>query len=289
MATAPAEPVHERIRDATFRRAVDLLDAGDAAGLREHLRAHQGLVTRRIALDEPEYFREPSLLEFVADNPVRHDRLPPNVVDLARIILDAGARDDRASIDATLRLVCSGRVPREQGVQAPLVDLLCDHGADPDGAMRPALAHGEWGAVDALIRRGARIDLAVAAATGRLEPAREQIVSADDAQRHLALALAAQHGHAEIVILLLDAGVDPSRYNPPGAHAHSTPLHQAALAGHHDVVRALVERGARLDIRDTVHDATPGEWARHGGHRDVAAYLAGKGDRGRRSWWRRWL
>ena len=74
--------------------------------------------------------------------------------------------------------------------------------------------------------------------------------AADGEQRQLALALATQHGHAEVVASLLDAGVDPNRYNPVGAHAHSTPLHQAALSGHLDVVRLLVERGARLDIRD---------------------------------------
>jgi ankyrin repeat protein len=51
---------------------------------------------------------------------------------------------------------------------------------------------------------------------------------------------------------LLDAGEDPNRYNPEGTHAHSTPLHQAALAGHKAVVQLLIERGARLDIQDTV-------------------------------------
>jgi hypothetical protein len=38
------------------------------------------------------------------------------------------------------------------------------------------------------------------------------------------------------------------------------PLHQAALAGRDSVVR-LVERGARLDIRDKVYGGTPLGWA----------------------------
>ena len=33
-------PHHERIEDATFRRTVDLLDAGDVAGMRAHLKQH---------------------------------------------------------------------------------------------------------------------------------------------------------------------------------------------------------------------------------------------------------
>jgi hypothetical protein len=60
-------------------------------------------------------------------------------------------------------------------------------------------------------------------------------------------------------------GEDPNRFNPEGTHAHSTPLHQAVLAGHEAVVRLLVERGAQLDIRDTVWQGTPLGWSLHGG------------------------
>jgi ankyrin repeat protein len=91
--------------------------------------------------------------------------------------------------------------------------------------------------------------------------------------RHRSLALAAQHGHVEIVRLLLEAGEDPNRYNPDGNHSHSTPLHQAALAGHEAVVRLLVERGARLDIKDTLYQSTPIGWAQYAGKTDIAEYL----------------
>lgn len=265
-------PHHERIEDQAFRRAVDLLDAGDVAGLADHLRKHPDLVHRRVVLEGGSYFREPSLLEFVAENPVRHGRLPPNIVDLARLILDAGA--GRGAATGTLGLVASGRVPREQGSQVALIELLCERGADPDAAMATALAHGEWRAVDALLRCGARATLAVAAALGRAEDAHAQIPGADPHERHLALAMAAQHGHADIVRALLDAGDDPSRYNPLGAHSHSTPLHQAAAAGHADVVRVLLDRGARADLEDALWHKTALDWARHAGREETARLLA---------------
>lgn len=268
---------HERIEDTAFRRAVDLVDDGDLEGLRDHLVNHPGLVHQHVQFEGGNYFREPTLLEFVAENPVRHDSLPPNIVDIARLILDAGAKSDQRAIDSTLGLVCSGRVSRECGVQVPLIDLLCDYSADPNGAMMSALGHGEFEAVDALIHRGAKVDLAAAAATGRVDDARQALAAADGEHRHRALALAAQHGHAEIVRVLLDAGEDPNRYNPVGCHAHSTPLHQAALAGHADVVRLLVERGARLDIEDIHYKATPLGWAEHGGQTEIAAYLRARG------------
>lgn len=269
-------PYHERIGDPVFRRAVDLIDSGDVDGLRSHLTNHPALVTQRVTF-EPGYFEHPSLLEFVAENPIRHGRLPPNIVDVARTVLDAGARAETSSVNATLALVASGRIPRECGVQVALVDLLCDYGADANAAMRDAVGHGEWEAVDALIRRGADVNMSVAAAMGRVEEVRRALPAADGEMRHFALAWAAQYGHADVVRLLLDAGEDPSRYNPRGAHAHSTPLHQAAFAGHLDVVRLLTDRGARLDIRDTIHQGTPLQWAAYVGHADVVEFLRGAG------------
>src|SRR3954468_21700744 len=99
---------HERVTDRRFRQAVDLLDDGDVEGLRRLLADAPGLATQRVHFEGGNYFREPSLLEFVAENPVRHDGLPPNVVDVARVILDAGAKSDARSVRSTLELVASG-------------------------------------------------------------------------------------------------------------------------------------------------------------------------------------
>ncbi|MGA7459857.1 MAG: hypothetical protein WBW69_06510, partial [Candidatus Korobacteraceae bacterium] len=82
----------------------------------------------------------------------------------------------------------------------------CDYRADPNAAMRTAAAYGEFEAVDALIRRGARIDLSIAAALGRTEDARRLLTTADPEDRHWAIALASQFGSVEIVRMLLDGG-----------------------------------------------------------------------------------
>ena len=42
---------------------------------------------------------------------------------------------------------------------------------------------------------------------------------------------------------------------------------------HADVVRLLVERGARLDMRDTIYDGTPLDWAVYGGRTEIAEFL----------------
>jgi Ankyrin repeats (3 copies) len=267
-------PHHERIEDATFRRGVELLDAGEVAGLRAHLRQHPNLGHQRVVFEGGSCFRNPTLLEFVAENPVRRGTLPPNIVQVTQVILEAGV--ERPALNETLALVCSGRASRECRAQLPLIDLLCDHGADPDSAMQAAVVHGEFEAVNALIQRGARISLPVGAALGRTDDARQLIPSADSQSRHRGLALASQFGYVEIVRALLDAGEDPSRYNPVGFHSHSTPLHQAALAGHEDVVRLLVERGAKLDLKDTLWQGSLAEWAKHEGRAAIEAFLRSK-------------
>jgi hypothetical protein len=267
-------PHQERIEDASFRRAVDLIDAGAEAGLRAHLNQQPNLVHQHVVFEGGNYFRNPTLLEFVAENPVRHGTLPANIVEVTRVILNAGP--GQSARNETLMLVTTGSVARECRSQLPLIDLLCDYGADPDSAIHAAALHGELGAVNALIRRGARIDLPVAAALGRLEDGRRLLSGASSEDRHLALTLAADFGHVEIVRLLLDAGEDPNQYNPVGGHSHTTPLHQAAGGGHEEVVRLLVERGARLDLKDILWHATPADWAGHAGRKEIEAYLRGK-------------
>lgn len=264
-------PHHDRIEDVTFRRAVELLDAGDVPGLRAHLKQHPDLTHQHIVFEGGNYFRNPTLLEFIAENPVRRRTLPHNILEVTKVILDAGV--EQSALNQTLMLVATGNVPRECRMQLPLIDLLCDHGADSNSAIRSAALHGEIESVNALIKRGARIDLPVAAALGRVEDARRLLTNTNHEDRHLALSIASDLGHVDVVRLLLDAGEDPNRYNPVGGHSHATPLHQAAGAGHEEVVRLLVERGARLDLKDILWRGTPAGWARHAGKTAIEAYL----------------
>jgi hypothetical protein len=267
-------PHHERIADPIFRRTVELIDTGDVDGLRAHLKKHPGLARQHVVFEGMNYFHNPSLLEFIAENPIRHNRMPENIVAVTEVILEAGPKPsvDQAALDVTLALVSSGSVPEACGKQIPLIDLLCDHGADPGSAVHTALLHGSVAAVRALIRRGAKVDLAVAALMDA-ETFRRMLPTASAADRHLALAVAAQYCRVEIVRILLEAGEDPNRYNPVGGHSHCTPLHQAAAYGTMELVQLLLEHGARPDIKDCLWKGTPAGWANHIGRTEMEAYL----------------
>jgi ankyrin repeat protein len=51
-------------------------------------------------------------------------------------------------------------------------------------------------------------------------------------------------------------------------------LHLAAQSGQADAVETLLELGADLAIRDTIHEGTPAGWAQHGGYPELADRLS---------------
>ncbi|MGH8701261.1 MAG: ankyrin repeat domain-containing protein, partial [Burkholderiales bacterium] len=59
-------------------------------------------------------------------------------------------------------------------------------------------------------------------------------------------------------------------------HSHTPPIHQAVAAGHLDVVKLLVDRGARLDIKDSIYRGTPLGWAKYCDQPKIAAFLQSK-------------
>jgi ankyrin repeat protein len=287
--TQDASPV------ARFEAAVEAVIDGHVDGLAKLLRDHPELAharSTRVTHFDPPVHRA-TLLHYVAANGVEgyRQRTPSNAVDVATTVLRASAEVDALAdmyggqATAMSMLVSSGH-PAKAGVQVALVNTLIDFGAAIEARgsgewtspLATALAFGYLPAAQALVRRGARIEtLPIAAGLGRLEDARRLLATASVLDRHRGTALAAQLGHVEILQMLLEAGEDPNRYNPKGNHGHSTPLHQAVWSGHAAVVRLLVERGARLDIKDTIYEGTPLGWAEYGGRQEIAEYLRTKG------------
>ena len=280
---------------ARFEEAVEALISGDAATLSRLVREDPSLVrarSTRVNHFDPPVHRA-TLLHYLAANGVEgyRQRSPANAVAIAKILLDAGAdpnalQDSYGGQNTTMALLVSSSPPKNAGVQVPLVDILVDYGASvsPSGEgawtspVETALVFNMCAAADALVKRGAPIDtLAAAAGLGRLDDVRRMLPSAPADDRHRAVALAAQCGHADVLGALIDAGEDPNRFNPPGTHSHSPPLHQAIAAGHLNVVKLLVERGARLDIKDTIYEGTPLGWAKYCDRPEIASYLTSIG------------
>jgi ankyrin repeat protein len=280
---------------ARFERAVEAVIDGDIATLKRLLAEDPDMVrarSTRVNHFDPPMHRS-TLLHYLAANGVEgyRQRSPKNAAEVAKVLLDAGADPNALSWAyggqcTTMALLVSSTPPAQAGVQVPLVETLIDYGASVALAgegnwtspVETALVFGKHDAAQALVRRGAPIEsLAAAAGLGRIEDVKRLLPSAGEQDRHRALALAAQSGQTDAVGVLLDAGEDPNRFNPPGTHSHTPPIHQAIAAGHLDVVKLLVERGARLDIKDTIHQGTPLGWAKYCDQPAIAAYLQSVG------------
>ena len=274
-----------------FERAVEAVIDGDLSTLKRLLKDDPGLVrarSSRVTHFDPPVHRA-MLLHYVASNGVEgyRQRSPNTAPDVARALLEAGA-DPNALCSlyggecTTLALLVSSTPPQRANVQVPILDALIDHGASmaPAGEgnwtspIETALVFNKIDAARRLVERGAPIlSVAAAAGLGRVDEVRRLLPDASALDRQRALALASQTGQTAAVALLLDAGEDPNRFNPPGTHAHTPPLHQAVAAGQLDVVKLLVDRGARLDIRDTIYCGTPLGWAQYCDQPQIAAYL----------------
>jgi ankyrin repeat protein len=270
-------------RVSRFEAAVEAVVSGDLAALRCMLRESPGLVRARSTRRH-----HATLLHYVGANGVEGGRqkTPANAIEVAKTLLDAGAEVDvladmYENKCTTMSMLVSSCHPAKVGLQTALAETLLDYGAALDGpgsawqsAIMTALVFGYLNTAQTLAKRGAPVDnLAAAAGLGWIDDVARLLPAADSQSRHIALALAAQHGHADVVRMLLDAGADPNRYNPDGYHSHATPLHQAVWSDHAGVVRLFVERGARLDIQDTVYRGTPLDWAIHGGRTAITEYL----------------
>jgi hypothetical protein len=264
---------------ARFERAVDALVLGDAASLARELNDDRDLVRARSARTH-----HSTLLHYVGANGVEgwRQRTPPNAVQIAEMLLDAGADVD-ATADmygggcTALGLVATSCHPRDAGLQQPLIDVLLARGARLDAPgggnaaplVNSCLANGRPEAAKYLAARGAPIDLEAAAGIGSLDRVKS-FFNPDGSLKPIATVAqlkdgftwACEYGHTDIVEYLLDRGVSAGEILPR-PHGQ-TGLHWAACGGHVQTVKALLNRRPPLDVRDASFKATPLGWAVYG-------------------------
>ena len=161
----------------------------------------------------------------------------------------------------------------------PMVERLVAHGADvsrrrADGATSHALAElsGNQEIAAWLLAHGATDELSplerfVAACARADRPAADALLSANPAlkselrpEHHLMLHRPAESGNAEVLETMLACGFNPEAKDRDNV----TPLHRAAMGGHVDAVRVLLQHGADVNARDGMFAASPLVWAVEG-------------------------
>lgn len=255
------------IGDAAFRAAVDAIHRGDVDALARAIDERPSLLHERAIgpdayrrADRSDYFRDPKLFWFVANNPTLIDTMPRNITSIAQCMIDRGV--EPADLNYTLGLTMTSSVAREQGLQIPLMRTQLAAGAVATRLeIESAAAHGEREALRELLRDGAPSDASIAASLGDIASLRDALRTADSAAVQSAFGLAVINGEAGAAALALDAGADVNAFMP--VHRHGTALHSAALTENAALIELLLARGARTETRDTLWNATPLGWAIH--------------------------
>lgn len=286
-----------------FAQALVALDTGDVSTLQQLLTAHPALVTARVKTTEAPYdgyFAQATLLHHVAGNPMRTP-LPDNIVDVARVLIEAGAdvnattgggpNQPETSEGGLLELVTSSGHAAERGLAYPLIDLLLNAGADLNHRNGSPLWSALYHTVECKLQRdvafylyekGTTVDLAYAAAVGDVERTRTFFNAdgslTDDAyacfrmphnrldnpspQEILNEALVyACMNGRETTALFLLDRGAALNGFVKVAGFHITPLHGAAWAGWTALCKSLMERGADPTLMDPTYHTTAPGWA----------------------------
>lgn len=241
-----------------FEAAADAIVSGDVATLQRLLREDPELIRARSTREH-----RATLLHYVGANGFEdyRQKSPRNAVEVARILLDAGAEVDALTAGAMgpgtpLGLVATSIHPQQAGVQIALLETLLDYGASVDGApggwnpLLAALHNGRPRAAEFLAQRGARMGLEGAAGVGRLD-AVERLFNEDGslkapatkAQMEHGFLWACEYGRSSVAEFLLEKGVDLRAQGNTGL----TGLHWAVVGGQLDTIKLLLERGAPLE------------------------------------------
>ncbi len=238
---------------------------------------------KKILKADPELIRARStrehrstLLHYVSANGVEdfRQKTPKNIVDITKVLLDAGAEVDAES-DAygggctALGLVATSIHPEEAGVQIPLIKVLLSAGAEMDhrssaghghSLIASCLANGQPKAAEFLAGCGAPLDLEAAAGLGLLDRVRGLLdedgtlkLAATGKQMNSAFFSACWWGREHVVEFLLERGVDPNLRDDSGKNG----LHCTAFGANTDVARVLLQNGTSVDAREQDFQATP--------------------------------
>ena len=275
---------------AKFEAAADAICNGDVKTLNRLLREEPRLIHSRSTREH-----KATLLHYVSANGVEgyRQKTPKNIVEIAKILLNAGADVD-AEADVygggatTLGLAATSVHLFRAGVQNPLLQVLLDHGADIDhetsagnrqNTVKGCLANGRGEAAAFLADRGARLDLEDAAGVGRLDVVKGFFNASGSLKGKTTrqqLQSAFQHacawGRLNVVEFLLDKGVDLRGHQGDG----QTPMHCAAITGQLETIKFLLKQNAPLEATNVYGGTVLGQtlWsAAHGGDPKVFAAI----------------
>ena len=253
------ELTQENTSVSLFEQAADAVVSGDTETLTELIQKHPDLIHARSMRNH-----RATLLIYVGVNGVEdfRQKTPPNAVEMAELLLNAGAEVDafgdmyRGTI--TLGLVATSEHPVKAGLQRALIEVLLKYGADinhsvvPDYTEGLLINNGRCEIVEYLAEKGAKLDLEGAAGTGILYEVKKYYNEngslkdeTNAPKRDYGFMWACVCGRKLIVEYMLYKGFDVSTLTDG-----MTALHLAVIGRQLEIVDILLKYNAPLEIKN---------------------------------------
>lgn len=282
--------------DRQFHPAMAAIKSGDIEGLKSLVSQDPSLATGRSSKSHP------TLLQCLVLDAVDL----PNKVEMARVLIDAGAEINGplcaaasiGNVEAAVALLDAGALINGIGGWSPLeealywgndgvIELLLGRGASlhnlriASGLGRVDLIEGFFRSDGSLKPEAGKIDWPFGdpLTSNLAKPIKQELQGKIDGwskdSRDIinnAFVYACMHNHLEAAKLLLRKGADINAI-PAGFDYAGTGLHYAALRGHRTMVDFLLEHGADPSVKDTKVNNSPAGWADYGGHKELKEYL----------------
>lgn len=267
-----------------FSEALKAIRAGETENLSSILAGEPALLE---ALDEEGKYK---LIHYLA-LPYKGE-FPAKERECLKILLSKGNKiAEIAKEDSGILLQLAAANGREE-----LLDACLEAGLNADSkTLRAALDAGETALARKLSAEGVEPDFLSAAGLGDIDA----LASYFDGSNNLRLAddqvidfgtlamtralvepliVACKNGQLEAAFFLIKKGADLNYFEVKegkGAKekVEASALHWASRYGHYDLVKFLINYGARIQSRDTLEDKTPAQWAEEAGHENICLYL----------------
>jgi hypothetical protein len=272
-----------------FEASADAIVSGDLATLKRLLGEEPKLIRARSTREHGA-----TLLHYVSANGIEgyRQKTPKNIVEIAEVLLGAGAEIDATAnvyggACTTLGLVATSVHPERAGVQEALLRALLESGASIEqpsitgkrqSIVTACLANGRVKAAEFFADRGTPLNLTESAALGRIDMIKTFF--ADDSslkpgvttkQLKQAFLYACGYGRNSVIEFLIGKGADPAVQGEDG----QTGLHWAVIGGHLDTLELLLGHHLPLEVKNIYGGTVFGQalWsAAHDG--DPDRYLA---------------
>lgn len=267
-----------------FTEALNAIRAGETENLSSILAGDPALFE---ALDEEGKYK---LIHYLA---LPHEgEFPANDRESLKILLSCDNKiAEIAKEDCRTLMQLAAANGRET-----LLDACLEAGLIADSmTLKAALNAGETALARKLSAEGIEPDILAAAGLGDIDA----LASYFDGSNNLRLAddqvidfgtlamtralvepliVACKNGQMEAAFFLIKKGADLNYFEvKEGKDAEekleASGLHWASRYGHYELVKFLINYGARIQSRDTLEDKTPAQWAEEAGHENICLYL----------------